>query len=93
MAKAASARLEFRVRPETKSLIERAAELSNEQVSEFARSAAEEKALRVISEHEVTTVVPPEFFNDLLAALDGPPTPNAALARAAKRARDTVTRD
>lgn len=91
MAAAASARLEFRLRPDRKSLIEKAADLVREPVSEFARTAAEEKALRVISEHEATTTVPAEFFDDLLAALESPPHPNAALARAAKRARDTVT--
>lgn len=89
---AASARLEFRVRPDRKSLIERAANLVHEPVSEFARGAAEEKALRVISEYEATTTVPPEFFDDLLIALEAPATPSAALARAAKRAARTVTR-
>ncbi len=93
MATVASARLEFRVQPELKSIIERAAELVHEPVSEFARAAAEEKADRVIREHEATTVVPPEFFDDLFAALDTPPTPNARLARAAQRARAVVTRD
>lgn len=93
MAAVASARLEFRVRPERKSVIERAAELVHEPVSEFARAAAEEKADRVIREHEATTAVPPEFFDDLLEALDTPPTPNARLARAAQRARTVITRD
>jgi len=37
--------------------------------------------------------VPAEFFDELLDALDDPASPNAALTRAAKRARDTVTRD
>ncbi len=90
---AASARLEFRVRPDRKSLIERAAELVHEPVSEFARTAAEEKADRIIREHEATTTVPAGFFDDLLDALDAPASPNAALTRAARRARDTVTRD
>lgn len=89
----ASARLEFRVRPERKSRIERAAELLNEPVSEFARSAAEEKAERVIREYEATTTVPAEFFDDLLEALDAEPQANAALSAAARRARRTVTRD
>ena len=89
---AASARLEFRVRPELKSLIERAADLLHEPVSEFARTAAEEKADRIIREHEATTTVPAEFFDDLLDALDAPANPNAALSRAAKRARTTVPR-
>ncbi|MBK5248954.1 MAG: DUF1778 domain-containing protein [Actinomycetales bacterium] len=90
---AASARLEFRVRPDRKSLIERAAELVHVPVSEFARTAAEEKADRIIREYEATTTVPAGFFDDLLDALDAPASPNAALTLAAKRARDTVTRD
>lgn len=90
---AASARLEFRVRPDRKSLIERAAGLMHEPVSEFARAAAEEKADRIIREYEATTTVPAEFFDDLLVALDAPASPNAALTRAAKRARDTVIPD
>ncbi len=90
---AASARLEFRVRPERKSRIERAAELVHEPVSEFARTAAEEKAERVIREHEATTTVPAEFFDDLLDALDAAPRANAALVRAAQQARETLIRD
>ncbi len=93
MAAVASSRLEFRLRPERKSVIERAAELVHEPVSEFARSAAEEKADRIIREFEATTVVPAAFFDDLLAALDAPSATNARLARAAQRARAVVTRD
>ena len=89
----ANARLEFRIRPDRKSLIERAAELLNEPVSEFARAAAEEKADRVIRDHEATTTVPAEFFDDLIDALSAPASPNAGLIKAAKLTRDTVTRD
>lgn len=93
MPSTASARLEFRVRPDRKSAIERAAALVHKPVSEFARTAAEEKAERVLREHEATTTVPPEFFDELLAALDAPPSSNPTLAQAARRARDVVTRD
>jgi len=89
----ASARLEFRVRPDCKSRIERAAEIVHEPVSEFARTAAEEKAERVIREHEATTTVPAAFFDDLLDALDAPPRANAALARAARESRESLRRD
>lgn len=93
MTSSASARLEFRVRPDRKSMIERAAEIAHEPVSEFARTAAEEKAEQIIREHEVTTTVPAEFFDELLAALDTPATPNAALTRAGERAHTLLSRE
>lgn len=89
----ASARLEFRVTPEHKAMIERAAEIAGEPLSSFARDAAEERADRILREHDATTVVPAEFFDELLAALDAPPEPNPALVTAAGRMRETVTRD
>ncbi len=92
MTAAASARLEFRVRPDQKALIERAAALVHEPVSEFARSAAEEKAEHILREHEAITTVPAEFFDELLAAFDAPPAPNPTLTRAAERARQIVAR-
>ena len=72
--------MEFRVRPETESLIERAALSVDEPVSEFTRAAAEEKAERIIPEHDATTRVLAGFFDDLLAALDAPAEPNTNLA-------------
>ena len=89
----ATARLEFRVAPHDKAVIERAAALVGEPVTAFARTAAEERAERVLAEHEVTTTVPAEFFDELLAALDAPAQPNEALVRAAVRLRENVVRD
>jgi len=89
---AATARLEFRVSPQGKTRIERAAELSGEQVSSFTRTAAEEKADRILREHEASTTVPAEFFDDLLAAFDAPAKTSPALRKAAKKMRSTVTR-
>jgi uncharacterized protein (DUF1778 family) len=74
-------------------MIERAAELAHEPVGEFARTAAEARAEQVIREHEATTAVPAEFFDELLAALDEPARPNIALSRAAERARAILDRD
>jgi uncharacterized protein (DUF1778 family) len=91
-AAAASARFEFRLRPDVKQRIERAAELSHESASDFARTAVEERAEKVLREHGAMTRVPAQFFDDLLAALDAAPTPNAALARAAKWAQSVVER-
>jgi uncharacterized protein (DUF1778 family) len=89
---AATARLEVRVRPDSKARIEHAAELEHVPVSDFVRSAAEERADKVLSEHASQTRVPAEFFDDLLAALDSPASPNAALRVAASRARSVVSR-
>jgi uncharacterized protein (DUF1778 family) len=85
-------RLEFRVTPQDKAQIERAAALAGEHVTAFARVAASERAERVLREHETTTTVPAEFFDDLLAALDDPPHPNRALGDAFARLRETVER-
>jgi uncharacterized protein (DUF1778 family) len=89
----ASARLEFRVTPAHKAMIERAAQLSGEPVTAFARDAAEERAERVLREHEATTVVPAEFFDDLMMALDATPRPNPVLVAAGERLRETISRD
>jgi len=84
VASAASGRFEFRVRPELKQLIERAAALTNQTASDFARTAVEERAVEVLHEHELITRVPADFFDAMLAALDAPPAePNDALLRGA----------
>jgi uncharacterized protein (DUF1778 family) len=87
----ATARLEVRVRPADKARLERAAALEQVPVSEFVRSAVEDRTERVLMEHESRTVVPAEFFDDLLAALDSAPTVNEALAAATQRARALST--
>ncbi|GAA0730059.1 DUF1778 domain-containing protein [Dactylosporangium roseum] len=92
MTIAASARFEFRLRPEAKRRIQQAADLVHESTSDFARTAAEERAERVLREHMMATAVPAEFFDELLAALDQPATPNQALQAAAQRARRIVER-
>jgi uncharacterized protein (DUF1778 family) len=80
------------VRPESKARIERAAALVRTPVSDFVRSAAEERAERVMAEHDAQTAVPAEFFDDLLAAFDQPARPAPALRRAARRGRGAVSR-
>lgn len=87
-----SARFEFRLRPEAKRRIERAAEIVHESVSDFARTAAEERAEHVLREHDLVTAVPADFFDELVAALDRPPVANKALRKAARRGQDIVER-
>ena len=87
----ASARVEIRVRPDFKTRLERAAALAQIPVSEFVRSAVEDRAEQVIAESETSTLVPGEFFDELLAALDAPAVPNPALSSAALRSRELLT--
>jgi uncharacterized protein (DUF1778 family) len=90
MARAAVSRLEFRIRPEAKQRIQRAADLVAVPVGDFVRSAAEARAEEVIQSH-AATVVPADFFDALLEALDRPVQPSPALERAARRRAALVT--
>jgi len=92
MPSSASSRFEFRVRPEAKQRIEHAANLVQESASDFVRTAAERRADEVLLEHDVVTRVPADFFDQLISALDEPPSANPALKRAAARARRVVRR-
>lgn len=92
MPAAASTRFEFRLRAEAKQRIEHAARLAQESTSDFVRHAAERSAEEVLTDHDAVTVVPPEFFDRMLAALEEAPAPNPALARAAQRAGRLVQR-
>ena len=69
-----------------------AAGLVNLPVSDFVRSAAEDRAEGILREHESQTRVPAAFYDSLLAALDEPVRPSPALRRASRRTRDVVTR-
>jgi uncharacterized protein (DUF1778 family) len=88
----ATARFEFRVSPEAKARIEDAAMMVHQAASDFARTAAIERAEEVLRQHTRVTVVPSSFFDELLTALDEPARPNQALARAATRASAQVRR-
>lgn len=89
----ATERLEFRVAPERKARISHAARLLNIPVSEFALAAAEKEADAVLADHAATTVVPDEFFADLLTALEAPAVAPPALVDAIAIARTKIVRD
>jgi uncharacterized protein (DUF1778 family) len=80
-----TARFEFRVRPEDKARIEAAAALAQESSSDFARTAAIERADAILRRSEAT-VVSPDFFQALLDELDAPTEPNTRLRAAVARA-------
>lgn len=92
MATNASTRFELRIRSESKQRIEHAANLVHESTSDFVRAAAERRADEVLLEHDAVTVVPADYFDRLIAALDEPPRVDRALARAAATARGSVRR-
>jgi len=81
MARAASERVEMRMRPEIEHRLRAAAALEHVTLSAFITDAAVERADRVIAERNTWTVSP-ALFDELAAALDAPPVPNRALARA-----------
>ena len=93
MPQPASARLEFRLRPDIKRLVERAARLLDQPVSDFARAATEARARQVVEEFGSRTIVPPDYFDALLAALDNAPNPNPRLERTADAARAAGTHE
>ncbi len=79
-------RVEARLSLEQRNRIERAAEYAGESMSAFMVSAAVERADELIAAH-TATVVPSDYFDQLLAALDEPAEPSPRLAAAAERAR------
>ncbi len=78
-------RIEARVAPRDRARIDRAAALEGQSVSTFMVTAAAEKAAQVIAAR-TTTVVPAEYFDRLVSAIDRADRA-PGLARAAKLAR------
>jgi uncharacterized protein (DUF1778 family) len=82
---AKSDRVEARVSPDQRDRIGRAAAFAGESMSAFIVSAAVQRADEVIAEQS-STVVPSDYFDQLLGALDEAAEPSPRLAIAAKRA-------
>lgn len=81
------ARLNFRLNQQLKELIDRAACLSGQSVSDFAVSVLAENARRVIHEHS-TTVLSDRDRDLFLAMLDEDAEPNEALRKAARKYKE-----
>lgn len=86
-ASSARARLNFRLRPDLKLLIERAASMKGQSLTEYAVSRLVETARRDVRDHEVTVLSDRdrELFLALLASDD---EPNEAMRRAAARYKE-----
>ncbi|HEX8306606.1 MAG TPA: DUF1778 domain-containing protein [Jatrophihabitans sp.] len=79
-----AARLNFRVRPDTEHRLRAAAAATDQSLTDFVISAAVARADEVLASH---TVVPEDYFDQLIAALDEPVTPNEPLRAVARRPR------
>lgn len=77
------ARLDFRLSKELKDLIDQAASLTGQSVSDFAVSILAEHARRIVRENGIT-MLSNRDRDIFLAMLDSDAGPNAALRRAAK---------
>ncbi|MCA1847082.1 MAG: DUF1778 domain-containing protein [Actinobacteria bacterium] len=80
-----SDRIEARLSPDERALILRAAGFQGLSMSSFIVAAAVEKADQIITEQTVTRV-PPDYFDQLLEALDEPESA-PALERAVQKVR------
>lgn len=89
----ATDRFEFRIKAEAKATISAAAAALGVDTSDFAREVLLERATQVLAERAAKTVVPASFFDDLVAAMDAPVTPNPALRRAMAAARANIAAD
>lgn len=77
-------RLVIRLPEEIKELIQEAAELRNQTVTQFILATVVAEAEKIIQRHQVTVLT--DRDRDLfLQLLDDPPNPNRALKKAAKR--------
>lgn len=84
-------RIDIRLQLEAKELIQQAAELRNQTVTQFAVSTLTEAAGRVVAEYERRELSGRD--RDLfLKLLENPPEPNAKLRRAAASHRKNVAR-
>ena len=77
-------RIDLRLTDDDKSLIEEAAAMSNQTITQFMVASASERAAQVIEQHR-RLVLNEESWNLVMEALCNPPAPNARLKSAAKR--------
>jgi uncharacterized protein (DUF1778 family) len=72
--------LNLRIKPDLRVLIDRAAELSGKNRTDFVLSAARQAAENTLLDRTVFAVSP-RAYAEFLARLDAPPQPNARLRR------------
>ncbi|CBN53924.1 conserved hypothetical protein [Kamptonema sp. PCC 6506] len=83
------ARLEARISPEIKSLLQKAADLEGLTLTDFAISSLQKAAIATIQKHQ-TLKLSLEDSEAFVDALLNPPLPNQALLAAAVRYQQTM---
>ena len=84
-----TARLEFRVDPDAKGLIQQAAAFLGTSLTDFAAATLTDRAREVVESHTIIRLAN-EDRDAFLAAMDSPPKPSDALKRAFDRHRRDV---
>jgi uncharacterized protein (DUF1778 family) len=82
-------RLELRIPTKHKELIEQAAKALDLTTSAFVLRTMSQVSEDILRREQVT-VVPPDFYDAMIASLDSPAEPNSALADAARRSREII---
>lgn len=77
-------RIDLRLTDDDKSIIEEAAAMSNQSITQFMVSSASERAVKVIEQHR-RLVLNEESWNLVMDAISNPLAPNDKLKRAADR--------
>ncbi|GAA0335286.1 DUF1778 domain-containing protein [Morganella psychrotolerans] len=77
-------RIDLRLNEEDKNMIEEAAAMTNQSISQFMVSTASLRAVEVIEQHR-RLILSEESWNLVQNALDNPPSPNRRLKQAARR--------
>lgn len=80
-------RIDLRLSDEDKNMIEEAAAMSNQTITQFMVASASERAAEVIEQHR-RLILNEESWNLVMDAISTPPAPNERLKRAARRLQD-----
>lgn len=80
-------RIDLRLTDEDKSMIEEAAAMTNQSITQFMVTSASERAAEVIEQHR-RLILNEASWNQVMEAISHPPAPNDRLKKAAKRLKD-----
>ncbi|EPF12887.1 Uncharacterized protein conserved in bacteria [Cedecea davisae] len=80
-------RIDLRLSDDDKCLIEEAAAMTNQSITQFMLSSASERAAQVIEQHR-RLLLNEESWSRVMDAISNPPAPDARLKQAAIRLKD-----